>query len=112
MNLEEPLLDNNNTSGDDREGHHGGDDQSGLPSWLDPVNDEDHRSLMSGISGSGDGGGKQNVASWADAPLTSSSRREGNQSDLPRLILGVRIINIAAAIALITCSVSFCFDSD
>lgn len=110
MNLEEPLLDN--TSGGDREGHHCGDDQSGLPSWLDPVNDEDHRSLMSGISGSGDGSGNQNVASWADEPLNSSSRRDGNRSDLPRLILGVRIINIAAAIALITCSVSFCFNSD
>ena len=102
--MEEPLLDD----GGDREGHRGGDDQSGLPSWLDPINDEDHRSLM---SGSGGGGGDQNVASWADEP-SSSSRRDGNRSDLPRLILGVRIINIAAAIALITCSVSFCFNSD
>lgn len=107
MNLDEPLLDNS-----DREGHHGGDDQSGLPSWLDPINDEDHRSLMSGISGSGGGGGDENVAPWADEPLPSSSRRDGNRSDLPRLILGVRIINIAAAIALITCSVSFCFNCD
>ena len=105
--MEEPLLDD----GGDREGHRGGDDQSGLPSWLDPINDEDHRSLMSGISGSGGGGSDQNVASWADEP-SSSSRRDGNRPDLPRLILGVRIINIAAAIALITCSVSFCFDSD
>ena len=107
MNLEEPLLED--TSGVDREGHHNGNDQSGLPSWLDPVNDEDHRSLMSGISGSGDGGSNQNLT-WADEPLTSSSRRDGNQYT-PRLILGVRIINIATAIALITCSVSFCFES-
>ena len=108
MNLEEPLLED--TSGVDREGHHNGNDQSGLPSWLDPVNDEDHRSLMSGISGSGDGGSNQNLTSWAEEPLSSSSRRDGNQYT-PRLILGVRIINIATAIALITCSVSFYFES-
>ena len=98
MNLEEPLLDN--TSGGDQRRHSG--EESGLPSWLDPVNDEDHRSLMSGISGSGDG--NQNSTLWADEPSNSPSPR-GNRPDLPRLILGVRIINIAAAIALITCSV-------
>ena len=100
MGLEEPLLESQH---DDGEG-------DGLPTWLDPVNDEDHRSLMSGVSGS-EGGNNPNETSWADGPLSASRggevrRRSSSSSDLPRLILGVRILNIGAAIALITCSVS------
>ena len=98
MGLEEPLLESQH---DDGEG-------DGLPAWLDPVNDEDHRSLMSGVSGGG-GGSNPNETSWADEPLSAPRggevRRRSSSSDLPRLILGVRILNIGAAIALITCSV-------
>lgn len=89
--MEAPLLDN--------EGG-GAEDKSGLPSWLDPEKDDEHtRSLLS------DGNARTSSSSWADDPVPPRQQQQ-QQSELPKLILGVRILNMGAAIALITCSVS------
>ena len=107
--MDEPLL--GNDGGGDVGGGGTAADKSGLPSWLDPENDEDHRSLMSSEHDAS--AARTSSSSWADDPLPAAAGGRGggggharHQSELPRLILGVRIVNIGAAIALITCSVS------
>mmetsp|Transcript_30214 Transcript_30214/g.66427 ORF Transcript_30214/g.66427 Transcript_30214/m.66427 type:complete len:123 (+) Transcript_30214:201-569(+) len=99
--MDAPLLEND--GGD--AGGGGAEDKSGLPSWLDPENDEDHQSLVS--SDHEVSGARASSSSWADDPPPGAGGgggRRQQQSDLPKLVLGVRIVNIGAAVALITCS--------
>mmetsp|Transcript_16048 Transcript_16048/g.35721 ORF Transcript_16048/g.35721 Transcript_16048/m.35721 type:complete len:239 (+) Transcript_16048:68-784(+) len=101
QSMDAPLLEND--GGD--AGGGGAEDKSGLPSWLDPENDEDHQSLVS--SDHEVSGARASSSSWADDPPPGAGGgggRRQQQSDLPKLVLGVRIVNIGAAVALITCS--------